>query len=51
MVMSLDGNEGMGVLWCVCVCVCGQGRGRGTHAYTHSLEFDHHVFMNLRTGK
>lgn len=30
--------------------VCGkyyQGRGKKTHAYTHSLEADHHVFINL----
>jgi len=30
--------------------VCGkyyQGRGRNTHAYTHSLQEDHHIFINL----
>uniref|UniRef100_A0A7S3ZCA6 Ubiquitinyl hydrolase 1 n=1 Tax=Lotharella globosa TaxID=91324 RepID=A0A7S3ZCA6_9EUKA len=30
--------------------VCGtyfQGRGKGTHAYLHSLEVDHHMFINL----
>jgi U4/U6.U5 tri-snRNP-associated protein 2 len=30
--------------------VCGkfyQGRARNTYAYVHSLEQDHHVFMNL----
>ena len=34
--------------------VCGkyfQGRGRGTHAYTHSLEAGHHVYINLNTLK
>ncbi|KAL0012164.1 hypothetical protein SO802_007272 [Lithocarpus litseifolius] len=32
--------------------VCGkyyQGRGKKSHAYTHSLEAGHHVFINLRT--
>lgn len=32
--------------------VCGkyfQGRGRNTHAYTHSVQHAHHVFINLRT--
>ncbi|CAN0023950.1 unnamed protein product [Ectocarpus sp. 12 AP-2014] len=32
--------------------VCGkyfQGRGRNTHAYTHSVQNGHHVFINLRT--
>jgi U4/U6.U5 tri-snRNP-associated protein 2 len=30
--------------------VCGkyyQGRGRSSHAYTHSLDADHHVFINM----
>jgi U4/U6.U5 tri-snRNP-associated protein 2 len=30
--------------------VCGkyfQGRGKNTHAYSHSLETDHHVYINL----
>lgn len=34
--------------------VCGkyfQGRGPSTHAYTHSLMSDHHVFLNLGTLK
>ncbi|GBG91782.1 hypothetical protein CBR_g53671 [Chara braunii] len=34
--------------------VCGkyfQGRGKHSHAYTHSLEADHHVFINLHTEK
>uniref|UniRef100_H2Z994 ubiquitinyl hydrolase 1 n=1 Tax=Ciona savignyi TaxID=51511 RepID=H2Z994_CIOSA len=34
--------------------VCGkyfQGRGRKSHAYTHSVEFNHHVFLNLYTLK
>ena len=32
--------------------VCGkyyQGRAKGTYAYIHSLELDHHVFINLHT--
>eukprot|EP00891_Asterochloris_glomerata_P004580 jgi/Astpho2/4580/e_gw1.00067.144.1_t len=34
--------------------VCGkyfQGRGPKTHAYTHSLEHNHHMFMKLANGK
>ncbi|KAM7270055.1 hypothetical protein ACFE04_029269 [Oxalis oulophora] len=34
--------------------VCGkyfQGRGNKSHAYTHSLEAGHHVYINLRTEK
>ncbi|GAV65210.1 UCH domain-containing protein/zf-UBP domain-containing protein, partial [Cephalotus follicularis] len=34
--------------------VCGkyyQGRGQKSHAYTHSLEADHHVYINLQTEK
>ncbi|GAB2298953.1 hypothetical protein Dimus_033029 [Dionaea muscipula] len=34
--------------------VCGkyyQGRGHKSHAYTHSLEAGHHVYINLRTEK
>jgi len=34
--------------------VCGkyfQGRGKNTHAYTHSVHEDHHVFLNLLTLK
>uniref|UniRef100_F6ZHA2 ubiquitinyl hydrolase 1 n=3 Tax=Ciona intestinalis TaxID=7719 RepID=F6ZHA2_CIOIN len=34
--------------------VCGkyfQGRGRKSHAYTHSVECNHHVFLNLYTLK
>ncbi|XP_070544244.1 ubiquitin carboxyl-terminal hydrolase 39-like isoform X2 [Ptychodera flava] len=34
--------------------VCGkyfQGRGLKSHAYTHSVEVDHHVFLNLHTLK
>ncbi|XP_017185725.1 uncharacterized protein [Malus domestica] len=34
--------------------VCGkyyQGRGRKSHAYTHSLEAGHHVYINLQTEK
>ncbi len=34
--------------------VCGkyyQGRGKSTHAYFHSLEQNHHVFLNLHNQK
>ncbi|GMI72688.1 hypothetical protein like AT4G22350 [Hibiscus trionum] len=34
--------------------ICGkyfQGRGKNSHAYTHSLEAGHHVYINLRTEK
>ncbi|KAJ9172881.1 hypothetical protein P3X46_016076 [Hevea brasiliensis] len=34
--------------------VCGkyyQGRGKKSHAYTHSLEAGHHVYINLQTEK
>ena len=34
--------------------VCGVyfvGRGKRTHAYTHSLQSDHHVFVNLATKR
>ncbi|KAK9244479.1 hypothetical protein V1506DRAFT_541427 [Lipomyces tetrasporus] len=34
--------------------VCGkyfQGRGRSSHAYFHSVDEDHHVFINLQTLK
>ena len=37
-----------------CCLVCGKyfsGRGKRTHAYTHSVEKSHHVFVNLETGK
>ena len=27
------------------------GRGRASHAYTHSVQVDHHVFLNLHTLK
>ena len=27
------------------------GRGKNTHAYTHSVHNDHHVFLNLHTLK
>lgn len=33
--------------------VCGryfQGKGKNTYAYTHSLEENHHLFMNLENG-
>ena len=39
----------------VYVClVCGkyfQGRGPATHAYTHSLDAAHHLFMKLDSGR
>jgi hypothetical protein len=28
-----------------------QGRGLSTHAFTHSLETNHHMFMKLDNGK
>lgn len=34
--------------------VCGKffsGRGQHTHAYTHSVQASHHVFINLENGK
>ncbi|TXG69708.1 hypothetical protein EZV62_004643 [Acer yangbiense] len=34
--------------------VCGkyyQGRGQKSHAYTHSLEVGHHIYINLQTEK
>ncbi|KAI9907590.1 hypothetical protein PsorP6_004350 [Peronosclerospora sorghi] len=34
--------------------VCGKyfkGRGRNTHAFTHSVQNSHHVFINLRTDR
>lgn len=34
--------------------VCGkyfQGRGIKSHAYTHSVQFSHHVYINLHTLK
>ncbi|CAM9119113.1 unnamed protein product, partial [Heterosigma akashiwo] len=34
--------------------VCGkffQGRGQNTHAYTHSVQASHHVWINLNTNK
>ncbi|KUF69638.1 mRNA-splicing protein ubp10 [Phytophthora nicotianae] len=34
--------------------VCGkyfQGRGRNTHAFTHSVQSSHHVFINLQTDR
>lgn len=35
-----------------CCLVCGkflQGRGKSSHAYFHSMNEDHHVFLNLET--
>lgn len=35
-----------------CCLVCGryfQGRGKSSHAYFHSINDDHHVFMNMET--
>lgn len=37
-----------------CCLVCSkyfQGRGKGTHAHVHSLDYGHHVFLNLHTAK
>lgn len=34
--------------------ICGkyyQGKTKNTYAYTHSLEFNHHLFMNLSDSK
>jgi len=34
--------------------VCGkyfQGRGKNSYAFAHSVAEDHHVFINLETGK
>ncbi|KAJ0388623.1 hypothetical protein P43SY_010727 [Pythium insidiosum] len=34
--------------------VCGkyfQGRGRNTHAFTHSVQAGHHVFINLHNDR
>lgn len=28
---------------------CFVGRGNNTHAYTHSVSDDHHVFLNLQS--
>ena len=28
-----------------------QGRGPKTHAFTHALESNHHLFINLASGK
>jgi len=35
---------------CTCVCV-NAGRGFKSHAYTHSVQEGHHVFLNLETMK
>ncbi|KAK8808502.1 hypothetical protein WA158_008403 [Blastocystis sp. Blastoise] len=39
----------------VYIClVCGlylQGRGESTYAYSHSVQMDHHVFMNIETQR
>jgi U4/U6.U5 tri-snRNP-associated protein 2 len=35
----------------LCCCCTPQGRGLATHAYTHSLETAHHMFMKLDNGK
>ena len=37
-----------------CCLVCGKyfgGRGQGTPAYTHSLECNHYMFINLDDSK
>jgi len=38
---------------CVCLSVClwYVGRGFKSHAYTHSVQEGHHVFLNLETMK
>lgn len=33
------------------VCAAVSGRGLKSHAYTHSVQFTHHVFLNLHTLK
>lgn len=35
----------------MCTTSTGQGRGQHTHAYTHSLETGHHMFMKLDNGR
>ena len=36
------------VLFVFCLCrVPAAGRGKNSHAYTHSVQLDHHVFINL----
>lgn len=38
-------------LWEQVFCCLQTGRGRRSHAYTHSVQVDHHVFLNLHTLK
>lgn len=46
------GIEHLVVLGLVCTHVCSlAGRGLKSHAYTHSVQFTHHVFLNLHTLK
>ena len=57
------GKYFQGVWLCVCVraypdsvvmesvCVCHAGRGGHSHAYTHSVQLLHHVWLNLTTLK
>jgi len=35
----------------MCVCCVNAGRGFKSHAYTHSVQEGHHVFLNLETMK
>jgi U4/U6.U5 tri-snRNP-associated protein 2 len=47
---SISGNN-FNVYACL---VCGkyfQGRGKHTQAYTHALQEEHHVFLNLGDGR
>jgi U4/U6.U5 tri-snRNP-associated protein 2 len=41
----------MNVYACLICGVYYQGKGKGTNAYTHSLEKDHHIFINLSDQK
>jgi hypothetical protein len=34
-----------------CSSLDSAGRGKQSHAYIHSVQQDHHVFINLETGK
>lgn len=37
----------LNVYCCLCCGKFFQGRGRNTHAFTHSVQMSHHVFINL----
>ncbi|KAL1348665.1 hypothetical protein AAHE18_07G096400 [Arachis hypogaea] len=41
----------LNVYACLVCGKCYQGRGKNSHAYTHSLEAGHHVYINLQTEK